>query len=51
VVFNDSLADPRAELKPVFDCLWNAAGQQRCEFYTDGRWNIDPSWLDPPNAY
>ena len=51
VVINDSLTDLRAELKPVFDCLWNAAGQQRCEFYRDGEWDIDPGWLDPPNAY
>ncbi len=51
VVLNDFLTDPRAALKPVFDCLWNAAGQQQCGFYTKGEWNIDPSWLDPPNAY
>jgi hypothetical protein len=51
IIFNDSPTDPRGELKPLFDCLWNAAGQQRCAFYKNGEWNIDPSWLDPPNTY
>jgi len=51
VVLNDFLTDPRAVLKPVFDCLWNAAGQQQCGFYRNAEWQIDPSWLDPPNTY
>ena len=37
-MFNDFNADPIATLKPVFDCLRNAAGQERCEFYKD-EWN------------
>ena len=51
VVLNDFLTDLCAALKPVFDCLWNAAGQQQCRFYVNGEWKIDSSWLDPPNAY
>jgi hypothetical protein len=51
LALNDLLTDPRTVLKPVFDCLWNAAGQQQCGFYRNGEWNIDPSGLGPPNAY
>ncbi len=52
VVLNDFSVDRIAYLKPVFDCLWNAAGEKKCGFYRfNGEWNIDPSWLDPPNAF
>jgi hypothetical protein len=51
VVLNDFSAEPTATLKSVFDCLWNAAGEERCAFYgSNGEWTIDPSWLDPPTA-
>jgi hypothetical protein len=50
VVLSDFGGDLAVTLKPTFDCLWNAAGIGRCRFYAaDGRWNLDPSWLDPPN--
>ena len=52
VVFNDFDSDPIATLKASFDCLWNAAGEEKCKFYTtNGKWNLDPSWLDPPGAF
>lgn len=45
-------ADLVTALKPVFDCLWNAAGEEQCGFYrSGGTWGIDPSWLDPPSTY
>ena len=48
VVINDFAEDPRITLRPVFDSLWNAAGEQRCRFYSaSGEWKVDPSWLDP----
>jgi hypothetical protein len=49
VVFNDYDADPIAMLKPSFDCLWNAAGEQQCKFYRmNGEWKIEPDWLGMP---
>jgi hypothetical protein len=54
VVLPDVVARETAEpvpklLKPVFDAIWNAAGLERCEFYRDGTWIIDSSWLDEPS--
>jgi hypothetical protein len=52
VIWSDFSTDPIATLKPVFDCLWNSAGVKQCGFYrSNGTWIVDPSWLDPPNAY
>lgn len=52
LVLNDLGTDLVAALKPVFDCLWNAAGEKQCLFYqSSGAWNINPSWLDPPSTY
>jgi hypothetical protein len=52
LVFNDFDADSIATLKPAFDCLWNAVGQPKCNFYKpDGGWNLDQSWLDPPTIF
>jgi hypothetical protein len=52
LVLNNFGADLVAALKPVFDCLWNAAGEKQCGFYRfNGAWNIEPSWLDPPSTY
>jgi hypothetical protein len=52
LVLNDFGIDYTAALKPVFDCLWNAAGEKQCAFYGFNReWKIDPSWLDPPTAH
>jgi hypothetical protein len=51
VVFNDFDADLIATLKRTFDCVWNAAGMEKCYFYSsNGEWKIDPSWLDPPGV-
>ena len=51
VVFNDFDADLTATMKPSFDCLWNAAGEEKCKFYRmNGKWKIEPGWLDPPTA-
>lgn len=50
VVLSDFGADLAAALKPIFDCLWNAAGEKQCGFYSSGgERNIDPTWLDPPS--
>lgn len=52
LVLSDFGADLVTALKPVFACLWNAAGEKQCGFYrSGGAWNIDPSWLDPPSTY
>jgi hypothetical protein len=52
IIVDDFNADIIASSKPLFDCLWNAAGLERCAFYRqNGVWILDPSWLDPPNTH
>jgi hypothetical protein len=48
VVASDATTPATELLKPVFDALWNAAGMEKCDFYRNGQWDIDPSWLDDP---